>query len=108
MRVLAAIEQLSYRPNVLARSMVVGHTCTLGCISPNLTDYDAIRQTFTWDAATAELAGLPGGSGINIAYEAADRHVDAGDGGRVALRIAPHANTPTATSRTSPHGSRMR
>jgi LacI family transcriptional regulator len=38
-RVLAAIEQLSYRPNILARSMVVGHTCTLGCISPNLTDY---------------------------------------------------------------------
>ena len=57
-----------------------------GVPSPNLTDYDAIRQTFTWDAATAELAGLPGGSGINIAYEAADRHVDAGDGGRVALR----------------------
>ncbi len=57
-----------------------------GVPSPNLTDYDAIRQAFTWDAATAELAGLPGGSGINIAYEAADRHVDAGDGGRVALR----------------------
>lgn len=57
-----------------------------GVSSPNLTDYDAIRQAFTWDAATAELAGLPGGSGINIAYEAADRHVDAGDGGRVALR----------------------
>ena len=57
-----------------------------GVPSPNLTDYDAIRQTFTWDAATAELAGLPGGSGINIAYEAADGHVDAGDGGRVALR----------------------
>ncbi len=57
-----------------------------GVPSPNLTDYDAIRQAFTWDAATAELASLPGGSGINIAYEAADRHVDAGDGGRVALR----------------------
>ena len=57
-----------------------------GVPSPNLTDYDAIRQAFTWDAATTELAGLPGGSGINIAYEAADRHVDAGDGGRVALR----------------------
>ena len=24
-----------------------------GVPSPNLTDYDAIRQTFTWDAATA-------------------------------------------------------
>jgi LacI family transcriptional regulator len=38
-RVLAAIEELGYRPNAVAQSMVRGHTCTLGCISPNLTDY---------------------------------------------------------------------
>ena len=38
-RVLAAIEELGYRPNAIARSMVAGHTRTLGCISPNLTDY---------------------------------------------------------------------
>jgi LacI family transcriptional regulator len=38
-RVLAVIEELGYRPNAAARSMVMGHTCTLGCISPNLTDY---------------------------------------------------------------------
>jgi len=38
-RVLSAIETLGYRPNAVARSMVAGHTCTLGCISPNLTDY---------------------------------------------------------------------
>lgn len=38
-RVLAAIEELGYRPNAAARSMVVGRTCTLGCISPSLTDY---------------------------------------------------------------------
>ena len=38
-RVLAAIEELGYRPNVIARSMAAGRTCTLGCISPNLTDY---------------------------------------------------------------------
>ncbi|MGD2205337.1 MAG: LacI family DNA-binding transcriptional regulator [Anaerolineae bacterium] len=38
-RVLAAIDELGYRPNVAARSIVVGRTCTLGCISPSLTDY---------------------------------------------------------------------
>ncbi|TEU16167.1 MAG: LacI family transcriptional regulator [Anaerolineales bacterium] len=38
-RVLTVIEELGYRPNAIARSMVAGRTCTLGCISPNLTDY---------------------------------------------------------------------
>jgi DNA-binding LacI/PurR family transcriptional regulator len=38
-RVQAAIEELDYRPNAVARSMVAGRTYTLGCISPNLTDY---------------------------------------------------------------------
>ncbi len=38
-RVLAAIKLLGYRPNAIARSMVAGRTCMLGCISPNLTDY---------------------------------------------------------------------
>ncbi len=38
-RVLAAVEELDYRPSAVARSMVAGHTCTLGCISPNLIDY---------------------------------------------------------------------
>ena len=37
-KVEAAILELGYRPNVIARSMVRGHTRTLGCISPNLTD----------------------------------------------------------------------
>ncbi len=38
-RVLAAIEHLRYRPSAVARSMVAGQTHTLGCVSPNLTDY---------------------------------------------------------------------
>ncbi|WP_435099504.1 AMP-binding protein [Arhodomonas sp. AD133] len=38
-----------------------------------------------WRAARRRLDGLPGG-GINIAHEAADRHVRAGDGARVAVR----------------------
>jgi LacI family transcriptional regulator len=37
-RVEAAILELDYRPNVIARSMAKGKTRTLGCIAPNLTD----------------------------------------------------------------------
>ena len=37
-KVEAAILELGYRPNIIARSMVRGNTRTLGCISPNLTD----------------------------------------------------------------------
>jgi DNA-binding LacI/PurR family transcriptional regulator len=38
-RVLGAIADLNYRPNLAARSMVVGRSCSLGCISPSLTDH---------------------------------------------------------------------
>ena len=35
----AAIAQMGYYPNAVARSMARGQTHTLACISPNLTDY---------------------------------------------------------------------
>ena len=39
LRVDAAISELGYQPNAIARSMAKGSTRTLSCISPNLTDY---------------------------------------------------------------------
>lgn len=39
LRVLGVIEELGYRPSAVARSMVTGRTCLLGCISHNLVDY---------------------------------------------------------------------
>jgi LacI family repressor for deo operon, udp, cdd, tsx, nupC, and nupG len=54
-RVLAAIEELGYRPNAAARSIVVGRTCTLGCISPSLTDYTFANII---DSAQAEARRL--------------------------------------------------
>jgi DNA-binding LacI/PurR family transcriptional regulator len=54
-RVLVAIDELSYRPNAAARSMVVGRTCTLGCISPSLTDYTFAHII---DSAQAEARRL--------------------------------------------------
>ncbi|HEY6931904.1 MAG TPA: acetate--CoA ligase [Marmoricola sp.] len=48
--------------------------------------YEEDRRAFSWEAARARLDGLPLGRGLNIAYEAVDRHVDRGDGAFVALR----------------------
>ncbi|MGD9935696.1 MAG: acetate--CoA ligase, partial [Dehalococcoidia bacterium] len=56
-----------------------------GDLPPNLADYAAERASFSWDAVRSELTGLPGG-GLNIAYEALDRHVAAGRGDTVAIR----------------------
>lgn len=38
-RVAQVMRELNYRPSMIARSMVSGRAFTLGCISPNLTDY---------------------------------------------------------------------
>ncbi len=43
-------------------------------VAPNLASYDDVRASFSWDEAMQELDGLPGGIGLNIAYEAVDRH----------------------------------
>jgi acetyl-CoA synthetase len=52
----------------------------------NLADYAAECRTFRWEDARAELAGLPGGRGLNIAHEAVDRHVAGGRRDHIALR----------------------
>ena len=51
----------------------------------NLIDLDRYTRTFSWTEARRLLDGLPGG-GLNIAHEAIDRHVNAGRGGKLALR----------------------
>jgi acetyl-CoA synthetase len=51
----------------------------------NMPDYAAATAGFSWDAARKLMDGLPGG-GLNIAYEAVDRHVAKGRGGARALR----------------------
>ncbi len=54
-------------------------------LRPNLADFASAAKMFSWQAARSELAGLPDG-GLNIAYEAVDRHVVAGSGDRIAVR----------------------
>ncbi|MCQ4084797.1 hypothetical protein NGB36_30560 [Streptomyces sp. RB6PN25] len=55
-------------------------------VAPNLGDYERECARFDWARAREQLSGLPGGKGLNIAYEAVDRHVAHGRGGHVALR----------------------
>ena len=55
-------------------------------LRPNLIDYAAVRAGFDWADARALLDGLPGGRGLNIAHEAADRHAHGPRAERVALR----------------------
>ncbi|PVZ06339.1 acetate--CoA ligase [Actinomycetospora cinnamomea] len=51
-----------------------------------MPDYARARRTFTWAGARAQMSGLPGGRGLNIAHEAVDRHAT-GRGDAVALRV---------------------
>ncbi|WP_327134853.1 acetate--CoA ligase [Streptomyces sp. NBC_01343] len=60
-----------------------------------LQDYERARADFTWDEARSRLSGLPGGDGLNIGYEAVDRHLVAGHGGREALRCIAADDTVT-------------
>jgi acetyl-CoA synthetase len=55
-------------------------------LPPRLADYDAVRKTFSWEAARAQLDGLPDGGGLNIAYEAVDRHAAGLRADHVAIR----------------------
>jgi acetyl-CoA synthetase len=55
-------------------------------VQPNLRDYEQFRQVFSWEEAIAELDGLPDNQGLNIAYEAVDRHADGSRADHLALR----------------------
>lgn len=55
-------------------------------VAPNLGDYDEVRRTFSWDEARGELDGLPGGRGLNIAYETLNRHAIGSRGDHLAIR----------------------
>jgi acetyl-CoA synthetase len=57
-----------------------------GLVRPNLADYAAAVAEFSWAAARRELDGLPNQAGLNIAYEAVDRHAAGPRSTRVALR----------------------
>jgi len=55
-------------------------------IPPNLVDYEQTYSRFSWDETARELDGLPGGRGLNIAYECVERQARGPHRGHVALR----------------------
>lgn len=55
-------------------------------LTPNLEDYDKVCQSFNWHQVFDELDGLPGENGLNIAYEAVDRHAKGARSAHIALR----------------------
>lgn len=52
----------------------------------NLENYDKTYNSFSWEKVMKELGGLPEGEGLNIAYEAIDRHAEGDNAGKIALR----------------------
>lgn len=56
-------------------------------IQVNLSDYEELCATFDWLKEQAELDGLPDGNGLNIAYEAVDRHANGALKNTLAIRI---------------------
>ena len=65
----------------------IGISNSLGvAVPPNMADYEATCRAFSWAAARQECTGLPGGRGLNIAYEAVDRHAASSRAEQAALR----------------------
>ncbi len=55
-------------------------------VLPNLLDYEQACRHFNWAEALDEMNGLPGRTGLNIAFEAVDRHVIGPRRDQLALR----------------------
>ena len=62
----------------------------------NLAGYDQAVREFTWAGVRAQLDGLPGGRGLNIAHEAVDRHAAGPRRDTVALRCVAKDESVTA------------
>jgi acetyl-CoA synthetase len=57
---------------------------------------DTMFETDRWQSARNRLVGLPGGDGVNIAFEAVDRHVAEGHGSTTAIRFLGKHDVPEA------------
>lgn len=64
--------------------------------SSNLGDYETTYESFNWKDIEKEFSWYETGK-LNLAYEAIDRHVDAGRGGRTALLYSDAARDEAFT-----------
>ncbi|MBK8176465.1 MAG: AMP-binding protein [Rhodospirillales bacterium] len=62
---------------------MIGVNSSIGYFEPILRE----AKLDVWDEARTHLDGLPGGGGLNIAFEAVDRHVAHGRGEAIAFRF---------------------
>ncbi|MFD8722989.1 acetate--CoA ligase [Streptomyces sp. NPDC059629] len=67
-------------------------------VAPNLRDYDEECAGFSWSRVRDALRGLPGGRGLNIAYEAVDRHAASDRAAAVALRCVGRDDSVTCVT----------
>lgn len=58
-------------------------------IVPSMSDHARACAEFSWERTPRLLDGLPDGRGLNIVYEAVDRHALAGRDDHVAIRSLP-------------------
>ena len=65
---------------------IIAKTSSSQSVKPNLLDYRQTKREFSWDQLQSELSGLPEGRGLNIAYEAVDRHAFGKNEHRVAIK----------------------
>ena len=79
-------------------SAQVIHKTRITALAPNLADYAETVRTFRWEDARAELEGLPGGCGLNIAHEAVDRHARGPLADKVALRCLGRGELQAAST----------
>ncbi len=68
------------RPSVIRKTQSEQHP------PPNWSDYEGERNVFSWEVARRALQGLPGG-GLNIGFEAVDRHASGALRDHIALRF---------------------
>ena len=70
----------------MERPAVIHKTAASQRVPPHWTDYEGERQLDVWALARQQLRGLPGG-GLNMGYEAVDRHAASALRDHIALRF---------------------
>ena len=74
------------------RNKLIKKTIKSDGLLPNLQDYDSFCTSFNWENIAKELDGLPQDKGLNIAYEAVDRHALDHKANKIALRFIGKSN----------------
>lgn len=73
-----------------------GETIAAAASSSNLGSYDEAYANFNWDEIEKQFSWYVTGK-VNLAYEAIDRHVDAGKGAKIALRFTDQSRDEAYT-----------